>query len=327
MSNILITRHDKIGDFVVSLPMFKCLKQARPEDKLIALVSGINLSLAEHLDYIDGVIEYRPNDLSYTLKEIKAAKIDTSISAFIDDKLGLLLWRAGIPQRIGPATKLAQIWFNRRVKQRRSEVKKTEAEYNLDLLQAFDPSVGLDYPRPLFDFDPQMANLAFRQFCDRQKLDSNLPVVIFHPGSGGSTDGNLKLDDYIQLALLAEKHAHCQVVFSFGPDDSALYPLVEAAVPSTVRLYQSAESIYAFSLILSGCKLFVSTSTGPMHLAAGSNITTLSFFGENKVSSPSRWASVNDPSLQHNFQLSEGYSESAYAEIESQFLGIIEGFK
>ena len=30
-ANILITRHDKIGDFVVSLPMFKLLKQQRPE--------------------------------------------------------------------------------------------------------------------------------------------------------------------------------------------------------------------------------------------------------------------------------------------------------
>lgn len=331
MSNILITRHDKIGDFVVSLPMFKCLKQARPNDKLIALVAGINVSLAEKIDYIDAVIEYRPKDLNTTLKQIKQMNIDISISAFIDDKLGLLLWRSGIPTRIGPATKLAQVWFNKRIKQRRSEVKKTEVEYNLDLLKALDPSIPLDYAQPLFGFDKTVADQAFQAFCANQGLDPDLPVIAFHPGSGGSTDGNLRIDDYIKLALFAAEQERCQVVFTFGPDDAELYPVVEEAIvkgamPNQVRLYQSVDSIYDFALILSGFKLFVSTSTGPMHLAAGANITTLSFFGENRVASPSRWASVNESTQQNNFQLSEGYSVATFESIKNRLSDIIEHF-
>ena len=151
-TSVLITRHDKIGDFVVALPMFQCLKAARPELRLVAVVSKINLSLAQQLPYIDEVIEYQPDNLSATLSAVKKANCSVSISAFIDSQLGFLLWRAGIPKRIGPATKVAQIWFNCRVKQRRSQVKKTEFAYNLDLLKAFDSQIETGIQAPLFGF-------------------------------------------------------------------------------------------------------------------------------------------------------------------------------
>ena len=325
MSNILVTRHDKIGDFIVSLPIFKCLKDARPNDKVIALVSKINVPLAEKVPYIDSVIEYRRDDMGYTLSEIKKANCNISISAFIDDRLGFLLWRAGIPKRLAPATKVAQIWFNKRVKQRRSEVKKTEIEYNLDLLKAFDSSISVNYSRPLLNFDKNDVDHSFNAFCEDNDIDSSLPIIGFHPGSGGSTDGNLSVDDYINLATSALKYSKCNIVFTFGPDDIELYSIVKEALPSGVVLYQSNTSIYEFALVLSRFTLFISTSTGPMHLAAGANITTLSFFGENKVASPARWSSVNDSDKQNNFQLTDEYSNLDYEAIEKRLHQIVSG--
>jgi len=321
-TSVLITRHDKIGDFVVALPMFQCLKAARPELRLVALVAKINVSLAKELPYIDEVIEYDPDNLGTTLKALKSANCSVSISAFIDSQLGCLLWRAGIRKRIGPATKLAQLWFNQRVKQRRSQVKKTEFAYNLDLLRAFDPEIAIEFQKPLFEFTATACEQALAEFRAEHNL-TGLPLIGFHPGSGGSTDGNLTVQDYVGLAKAVLEQGKSQVVFTFGPDDAALIAEVEQELGDQVILYRSKGSVYDFSLLLSNFAVFVSTSTGPMHLAAGSNLHTVSFFGDVKVASPARWASVNHTDHQHNYTITADYSVETCTKIEAELLALI----
>lgn len=89
--NLLITRHDKIGDFVVTLPLFKAIKEQYPNTKITALVSKINFDLAKEIEFIDDVILFDKNNLNKTLVEIKEKKFDASISAYIDTVLGKLL--------------------------------------------------------------------------------------------------------------------------------------------------------------------------------------------------------------------------------------------
>lgn len=109
--NLLITRHDKIGDFVVTLPLFKAIKEQYPNTKLTALVSKINFDFAKEIDFIDNVILFDKENLDTTLKQIKEKKFDASISCFIDTTLGKLLFKSGIKNRVAPATKIAQIFL------------------------------------------------------------------------------------------------------------------------------------------------------------------------------------------------------------------------
>jgi ADP-heptose:LPS heptosyltransferase len=177
--NILITRHDKIGDFVTMLPVCKVLKE-QTDHHVVMLVSKVNADLARELDFVDDVIEY--TDDSKALAEIiRSYNFDMSISGYIDSALGKVLFQSRIPKRIAPATKIAQIFFNKRVKQRRSLVEKREFEYNLDLLKAFDERLALDFERPLLKIDHSVKNTLTNDF------------IIFHPGFGGSSEGNLAL--------------------------------------------------------------------------------------------------------------------------------------
>ena len=149
--NILITRHDKIGDFITMLPVCKVLKE-QTNHKIVMLVAKINVALAKELDFIDDVIEYT-HDSKILIKTIKSYHFNVSISGYIDTTLGKVLFKSKIPKRIAPATKIAQIFFNKRVKQRRSEVKMREFEYNLQLLKAFDQNLILEFKKPLLAMD------------------------------------------------------------------------------------------------------------------------------------------------------------------------------
>ena len=302
--NILITRHDKIGDFITALPMCKVLKE-QTEHKVVMLVSKVNASFARELDFIDDVIEYG-DDTIRLLKEIKSHHFDVSISAYIDVALGKILFRSRIPLRIAPATKIAQIFFNKRVKQRRSLVKKREFEYNLDLLKVFESHLTLGFERPLLKISTH---------------EETNPFIIFHPGFGGSSDGNLSHDDYLKLA---KKASECiDIVFSFGPDDEVSKKYIEGKLDFKATIRDDFKSLMEFTSFIASSKLFVSTSTGPMHLAGMTNTSTLSFFGDALFASAKRWGTISDAQYQHNFTVCENYSSEVYECIENKLIELI----
>ncbi len=299
---ILVTRHDKIGDFITALPMCKVLKE-QTGHKIVMLVSKVNVSLAQKMDFIDDVIEY--SDDSFTLlSRINKIKPDVSISAFIDNHLGLCLFLARVPVRIAPATKLAQIFFNRTLKQRRSRVEKREWEYNLDLVKQFDNNLQLSFQKPLLKVEVEKENR-----------------VIFHVGFGGSSDGNITLDEYLKLAKEASKV--CEIIFSFGPDDDVSKEYITSNLDFPAIVRDDFSSLWDFTLFIATSKLFVSTSTGPMHLAGLTNTNTLSFFGENLFASSKRWGTISSESCQNNFEIPKGYGEDFLKIVENRMIELI----
>ena len=303
--NLLITRHDKIGDFCITLPLFKAIKEQYSNTKVTALVSKVNFEFAKNIEFIDDVILYDKNDLEKTLQTIKDKKFDASISCFIDTALGKILFKSRIKKRVAPATKIAQIFFNIRVTQRRSRVEKTEWQYNLDLAKKLFLDIKLDFTRPLLKFE--------------EKKEKR---VIFHPGFGGSSDGNLSLDDYLNLARSISNSSY-EIVFSFGPDDADSKEYIEKNLDFKATIFDSRISLYEFTRYLACSFLFVSTSTGPMHLAGASNTKTLSFFGNSLFASSKRWATISSSENQNNFMLSADYSKEEYLKIEKKLMEII----
>ena len=302
--NILITRHDKIGDFVTMLPVCKVLKE-QTTHKIVMLVGKINAAFARELDFIDDVIEYN-EDSKALVKTIRSYSFDVSISGYIDTALAKVLFKSGIPKRIAPATKIAQIFFNQRVKQRRSLVEKREFEYNLDLLKAFDSHLRLDFERPLVKIHLK---------------EETQPFIILHPGFGGSSDGNLLLDDYLSLAKKASEKI--DIVFTFGPDDDISKKYIQEKLDFKASIRDDLKSLMEFSSFIAASKLFVSTSTGPMHLAGMTNTPTLSFFGDKLFASSKRWGTISDKDMQHNFEIPLNYDKIFYQHIENKLMELI----
>jgi ADP-heptose:LPS heptosyltransferase len=300
--NILITRHDKIGDFVTSLPLYYVVKKANPDSTIYALVSKVNIDLAKKIDFIDEVILYDKDHFWQTLKAIKNANINISISAFIDTKLGWILFLSRIKIRIAPATKLAQLFFNKTLRQRRSLVEKTEIEYNLDLAKLLNSEIDLAYQVPLLQLDKK------QEFRSNNQLN-NKKIVLFHPGYGGSSDGNLALEDYVRLSEVVRGLHNIQVVWVFGPDDLNVKDKIKVLIPASDIIYQPP-TVIDYCYLIRDSELLISTSTGPMHLAGALNVETVSFFGSNLFASSKRWATVSKMSKQSNFMIDKDFDLS-----------------
>ncbi|MCJ7764374.1 MAG: lipopolysaccharide heptosyltransferase family protein, partial [Thiovulaceae bacterium] len=195
--------------------------------------------------------------------------------------------------------KLAQLFYNRRIKQRRSRVEMAEFEYNLQLAKALFPEIDLSFPKPLCPFSEAETGAAYQKFCSKYAVTR--PVIAFHPGFGGSSDANWTLAEYVELVKIASDDPNVQAVMTFGPgEDDLCRQSIELCEGMDVIFYSSREGIVEFTKLLASFRLFVSTSTGTYHLAALVNTPTMTFFGDSLFASSKRWKSVSDEALQTN---------------------------
>ena len=307
--NILVVRTDKLGDFVTALPTLYVLKNHDQNNKIIACVAPINRELALACPFIDEVIVDEGGFLWALAKSLRNAKIDLSVTLFSNTRVAVAQFMAGIPTRIAPATKLAQIFYTNRVKQRRSRVEMAEFEYNLQLVKTVFADVDLSFSKPLCSFAKEELEKVYQKFTERYAITR--PVIAFHPGFGGSSDANLTLEEYVELVRMVSENGKYQAVMTFGPGEEALRKKSVALCEGLdVIFYQSTEGIVTFTKLLASFKLFVSTSTGTYHLAALVNTPTMTFFGDSLFASVKRWKAVSDERLQHAYMLPLGEKRS-----------------
>lgn len=320
--NILVVRNDKLGDFITALPAMYVLKQHNKNNKIIACISKINEALARKCDFIDEIIIDNPESSVEELsREMKKHKIDASITLFSNSRVAFAQFLARIPIRIAPATKIAQVFYTKRVKQKRSEVKMAEFEYNLALTQVLFPQISLEYPQPLLALD----DTAEVYDIFRINNDFEKDVMAFHIGFGGSSDANWNTVEYESLIRSVLKEKKYQVVLTFGPDEKKLYEEMQIRLRGMgVVFYFSLDGLIYFAKLISEFKLFVSTSTGTYHLASLVGTPTMTFFGDSKFASASRWRGVGAEKLQTHFMLpsDESKRDEIFDEVKKRLLKV-----
>ena len=306
--NILVVRNDKLGDFITALPAIYVLKQYNPHNKIIVCISELNATLARECNFIDSfIIDDKDESVFKLAEKMRAEEIDASITLFSNTRVAFAQFLAQIPKRIAPATKIAQIFYTNRVKQKRSQVKMAEFEYNLELTHELFTGISLEYRDPLLTFEN--AKEVYRVFCLNHEIEKE--VIAFHVGFGGSSDANLTLDEYenlIKNLLITKKY---QVLMTFGPDEKELYEAMQKRFEGLdVVFYLSLDGLITFAKLISRFKLFVSTSTGTYHLASLVGAPTMTFFGSSLFASAARWKGVGSIEKQQHFMLpAEGTRE------------------
>ncbi len=288
---ILVVRTDKLGDFITALPAMKVLKQYNPQNKIVACVAPLNRELAMACGFIDEVVVDDGCGMWEFVKKLRFVGADVSITLFSNTRVAFAQFFAFIPLRIAPATKIAQIFYNRRIKQRRSEVKMAEFEYNLELTKELFSDIDLSYEKPLLDFG-----------------EVKKEGICFHVGFGGSSDANWSLDEYVKLIDVALKNH--KVTLTFGPDEVELMQTMKEKLKGReVEFYLSKDGLVEFAKYLTQFELFVSTSTGTYHLASLVGTPTMTFFASSLFASAKRWKSVGDEKLQKHFMIPHAKDE------------------
>lgn len=322
---ILIIRNDKLGDFVLSLPVYQFLKKSIPGSQLHALVPKYTSSLASAYPHIDKVIIDSNPDATLAqqynlLKTLRAEQYDAIITLYSTSRIGLITFMSGVKYRLAPATKLAQIFYNHRLTQRRSKSLKPEYEYNLDLARQFLDDFKLQshqsIVRPVLHFNESEVSKIRTDFCQQHNIYAENKFIFIHCGTGGSAT-NLNAAQYAELITQLNISDTLTFVITAGPGEIENAANLSSELKSIPHIvYHSTDGLMHFSKMIQFCDLFISASTGPLHIAGALNRPTAAFYQRRRSATPLRWQTLNDIENRLAFTPAEKEDESDLQSID-----------
>ncbi len=293
--NILVSRTDRAGDLILTLPVFRELKRAFPEAYLVAHVKKYTASIAKMCKEIDEILiddDFDQGIVSNSLcNSFKDHNFDRAFIILPSGRAIVAAWRAEIPIITGRASNIFQFFLNDRRVQKRSKNLKHEFQYNLDLLKGVVPEIKYEPYR----FVLEESLVKEGSFYLEQLGLTEQPYVI-HPGHGGSAL-NLPPEMYAKIAsrLIGLRK---EVIVSLGPGEEKMeeyfFTLKESG---KIFFVKNIPTFNKLAAIFANCKAFIGGSTGPMHLAASIGLPSVAFFPPVKAMTPNRWGPVGCKSL------------------------------
>ena len=293
-NRILVARPDRIGDVVLSTPVFRTLKKSFPNSFVGALVSPYTSPLLKRNPYIDTVITDDPakESLQMKVKEIRKFKFDTALLLLPTRRLAYTFFLARIPYRIGVGHILYEIiTLMHGVSRKKYNPLRHESDYMLDLAR----KIGAKriWTKPEIYLNEEEKESA-RKFLEKKGFELNRPIVGIHPGSGHSSP-NWKVERYSDLAdMLAHAGVQVFVTGSCREEDSQKF--FSASPDKNVKLSFGELSLRELVSVISQMELLVSSSTGPMHIASAVDTPTVSMFCPLTACSPKLWGPVGNVS-------------------------------
>ena len=294
---ILISRTDRIGDVVLTLPMCCWIKQQYPSAEILFLGKKYTTPVLECLADINEIIDWdRLNSLSEQeqVQALSALNIDVVIHVFPNKKLAHLAKKAGIPQRVGTLNRLYH-WLTCNIRPHFSRAKSEfhEAQLNFELLRYF----GITSLPSLSEMSQWLED-SFHAKEETLPLDittllSSQPVVILHPKSQGSAL-EWPMEKYQQLALALLENGY-GVIFTGTEKEGQHF---REAIPAHKNCLDSTGKLTLSQLIrlLSLSQHLVACSTGPLHLAAIQGIHAIGLFSSRRPIHPGRWRPLGQKS-------------------------------
>jgi heptosyltransferase-3 len=292
--NILVTRTDRIGDVVLTLPVVEVLRKEFPQSKISFLARKYTAEIVEGKRELDQVVLYDTPEgekpFFRMLAELRKAEFDVAIVAFPRFRLALLLWLARIPTRIGSGYRWYSALFNERVYEHRKAGHKHEFEHNLSLLKPLGCDVS-NASMPRLEIAEESIQAAAAEM-KRIGCSGSIPVAVLHPGSGGSArDWSPR-----NFGLLAHRlcDAGWDVVVTGAKGEEILVSEVVQQSGGTAKYLVGILTLKTLAAVIKASQLFVSNSTGPLHIAAAVGTPVIGMYPPIEACSPHRWGPVTE---------------------------------
>lgn len=272
---VIVTRTDRLGDVILSLPVAKVIKELG--SKVIFMVSEYTAPLITGHPDIDAILKVKVRGrnrgeikgLLSTVKKIRDFSPDCAVILYPRISVALALLLGRVKMRIGTSTRPYSFLFSKRVKVERKKGKKHEAEYNLELLKPLGVAFSLSPPK-LYITDEERS-------WGEEKLSILLgkrPRVLIHPFSAGSSE-NLSFTEYMKIAKMLPAS-----VGIIGARNVTMEGI------EGVKNLAGIFSLRELMAIIASADLLISGNTGPVHISSALGTPTFGIYPQKSIT---RW--------------------------------------
>ncbi len=297
---ILVVRTDRLGDVLLSTPVVKALRQKFPQTYISMMVSPYTKDVLDGNLALDEVITFDKdvkNSQSWWgafkfAMVLRKKKFDLVIVLHPTIRMHLLTFLAGIPKRLGYDRKFGFLLTDR-ISHTKQYGQKHESEYALDLvrylgIEPFDKTLLM----PIKQESEEWVKTLFRQ---AQIKDSDKLLVI-HP-TASCLSRIWPAERFAEVADKLVGQYGFKVIIVSGSKDAQKAGEVVKNMRTKALDLSGKISISQLASLLKRCQLFISTDSGPMHIASALGIPVITIFGRSQAGlSPQRWGPLGEKS-------------------------------
>jgi len=287
---ILIIKLSAIGDVVQTLPALEAIKKLYPDSAITWIVEEAAAGILEDHPLIDELLVSRRKTWLRMLKnpftliqglahiirflrKLRSSRYDIAIDFQGLLKSGMLIGLARATRKIGfdRTRELSYLFLNERLPA--YNIEKHALERYLDVaryLGSKEPSSACTLP-----IERERLRMKQRIAAIQQQ---ERPLVAMNPVARWKT----KLwpeQNFVELADRLVKEKNAVVVFTGSPDDRSVNDRIVSMMKETAVNWAGETTLKELAALASLADLFITTDTGPMHLAAAAGTKVLALFG------------------------------------------------
>jgi ADP-heptose:LPS heptosyltransferase len=299
VKKIIVSRTDNLGDVILTLPLITQIKKNFPKASVTFLVKKYVYGLIK--DY-PGIDEFAfIDDLkesSKLRKFFKRGKFDLMFNVYPRFEIALAAFLAGVKIRVGTGYRWYSCLFNKRNHEHRKTAEKHEAVYNLNLLKTL---LNSNEELPV-EFNFRISEDDVKNLHDKlssKSFDLNSDFIIIHIPSKGSA-AKLPKEKFIEyINAFNSEFKNGKVIFTGVKEESDEIQSVIDRIKVKDNLVNLCGllSLSELKLVIYKSKLFVSNSTGPIHIAGALNKNIIGFYPHHLPASRTRWQPLSKNSV------------------------------
>ncbi len=287
MNSLLLSRTDNLGDVLLTLPLAAHLKKILPQVRIVFLGKRYTRPVLERCLAVDEIIDLE----DFNENSLRKLQIDCVLHVFPNRAVAKICADAGLSMRVGTAHRLFHWWrCNRLLFFSRKNSQLHEAQLNFEFLRPLHPMAGAQAIPP--QIGDLVGTVCFKGLPSEQKAELNpkKPTVFFHPCSKGSA-AEWPLSSYLEL-IKERQHSYHFIMTGTLDDQKSLEKRCPELLchPGVENLMGHTSLGDLINVIHARCDLFLSVSTGPIHLAALLNKRVVGLYPKERPMFAQRWS-------------------------------------
>ena len=286
IKKILVIRLDRIGDMVITTPIFGALKENWPDVQITVMTNPVNKNIVINNPFIDCILIYdRENEhksfnsrLTF-FRNIREREFDLVIDPYLDYELktSFITRFVGNRFRLGFEFAGRGIFYNIRYQSNVFPLyaeKRHMIDYYLDLVTCLGVDTKKRQPEIFLSSDEK--EKAYK-LLEKAGVNPENRIIGIHPG-GHYESQRWPIRKFAAISDYLIASNGIKVILFAGREEKQLMSEFKDYAVKTPIILEDL-SLREFMSTLSHCSLLLCNNSGPLHIATALNIPTVSTMG------------------------------------------------